>query len=340
MSVWPSVIEVDIPLEPLHHVQMLGESYVVYVRCLPTEADAMEWGLCVEDCGFSDIRPGTRYPPPHAQYPPEFLWSWERGRTLQDYQLVYIAEGRGIFESEPTGRVRIEAGQVILLFPGVWHRYRPVKSVGWGEYWVRFKGEVADRIMGASFSPDNAVIRVGFRQELRDLIQSISGTMHEGPPGSLQVAGARTMEALALVRMYATTYRRLDRETARKIQQASQYLVEHCREPIDMEVLATQIGLSYSNFRSLFKRYTGVAPHNFLIDARLDLARHWLIDSDRPIGEISDVIGFSSVYYFSRLFKKRVGCPPSAYRQRREAARPSMPPRHVDAAEDEARSLR
>ncbi len=35
----------------------------------------------------------------------------------------------------------------------------------------------------------------------------------------------------------------------------------------------------------------------------------------------ADIIGFSSVYYFSRLFKKRIGCPPSAYRQRREDAR-------------------
>ena len=304
-------------------MHMPEESYVVYVRRLPTDADATAWGLCVEDCGFSFIRPGKRYPPPYEDRPAEHLMSWERGRTLQEYQLVYIAEGRGTFESEPTGRVRVEAGQVFLLFPGVWHRYRPVKSVGWDEYWVRFKGEAADRIMGNFFSSESAVIRVGFRQELRNLIQSIAGTMAKGKPGSLQVAGARTMEALALMRMYAMTYRRLDRETAGKIQRASQYLVKHCREPIDMEALAAQLGLSYSNFRSLFKRYTGVAPHNFLIDARLDLARHWLIDSDRPIGEIADVIGFSSVYYFSRLFKKRIGCPPSAYRERREAARPA-----------------
>jgi AraC-like DNA-binding protein/mannose-6-phosphate isomerase-like protein (cupin superfamily) len=331
------VIVVDIHHEPLHHMHMPEDSIVVYVRRLPAETDAMEWGLCVEDCGFSYVRPGTRYPPPYvdvrpgvryqspyAERPAEDLLSWERGRTLQEYQLVYITEGRGTFESEPTGRVRIEAGQAFLLFPGVWHRYRPVKSVGWEEHWVRFKGEAADRIMGSSFSPESAVIRVGFRQELRDLIQSIAGAMKEAQPGHLQVAGARTMEALALVRMYAMTYRKLDRDAGRKIQRASQHLVKHCCEPIDMEALAKRLGLSYSNFRSLFKRHTGVPPHNFLIDVRLDLARHWLIDSNRPIGEIADIIGFSSVYYFSRLFKKRIGCPPSAYRQRREDARSAV----------------
>ena len=45
---------------------------------------------------------------------------------------------------------------VILLFPGVWHRYRPDVDVGWDEYWISFNGSASTAWSDTSFSPSGA----------------------------------------------------------------------------------------------------------------------------------------------------------------------------------------
>jgi AraC-like ligand binding domain len=45
----------------------------------------------------------------------------------------------------------VDAGQVIFLFPGVWHRYRPDEKTGWDEHWVGFDGDVARRWVRNNF---------------------------------------------------------------------------------------------------------------------------------------------------------------------------------------------
>ncbi len=286
---------------------------IAFARHLPTEEDARLWGLYVVDCGFSEIPPGADYPPIRSPHPGEHSCFGKAGRTLAEYQLVYISEGRGMFDSKPTGRVRVEAGHVIMLFPGVWHRFHPIRRVGWDENWIGFNGEVAERIMNAFFSPDKAVVRVGHDQELKDLIKSVSGVLEDAPPGYQQLMGARTMEALALVRSRSMSLHPLNREAAQKVEQARRHLAKHYSAPVDMTRLAAKLGLSYSRFRDLFKQQTGVAPHQYQLDIRLNLARHWLIDSDLSVTEIAERLGFSSVHYFSRIFKKKTGCPPGAF---------------------------
>ena len=170
--------------------------------------------------------------------------------------------------------------------------------------------------LGAFFSPAKAVIRVGEDKELKELIRSISRLMSQAPAGYQQMMGARTTGALALVRSRSMSYNSVDREAARKVNTARAYLAKHYREAIDMAGLASRLGLSYSRFRALFKAHTGAAPHQYQIDIRLNLARHWLVDSNMIVTKMAEELGFSSAYYFSRLFKKKVGCPPGADRKR------------------------
>ena len=303
----------DILIDHLHYLTVKETNITSFSHYLPVEKDALRWGLHVMDAGSTVIPPDSNYP--LGRHPDEYLFSWDKGRTLQEYQLVYITRGRGHFETAETGRIKIDAGQVFFLHPGVWHRHRPIKAQGWDEYWIGFHGEVAKRIMDDFFPPDKAVIRVGYDQELLDVIRSVPDLMQKAPAGYQQLMAARTMEALALIRSRAMSYHNADRAVSRKVQQARYFLLEHSVEDIDMDDLARQLGLSYSRFRAMFKEHTGTAPHQYQLDIRMNKARDSLLQSELSISEISDRLGFSSAYYFSRLFKKRNGCSPSKYRE-------------------------
>jgi AraC-like DNA-binding protein len=310
-------MEMDRLIGNLHNMPVPEYDLSTFPNYLPAEKDALRWGICVLDAGHTTVPPGAPYPV--GLHPAGYLFSWKEGRTLSEYQLVYITRGRGVFETRQTGRVRVEAGQVLMLFPGVWHRYRPVRKQGWTENWIGFNGDVADRIMGSFFSPAKPVLRVGHDQELQDVIRSVAGVMRQAPPGYQQIIGARTMEALALIRAKALNASPSDRDLARKVQQARSHLAQHYREAVDMHVLARSLGLSYSRFRAVFKAQTGTSPQQYLINIRLNLARYWLTDSDLTVSEIAANLGFSSAYYFSRLFRMKKGACPSAYRDRARA---------------------
>jgi hypothetical protein len=72
-----------------------------FSRDLPAEADALRWGLYVVDYGLADVVPGSDYPQSLAKHSPTYQFTRDAGRTLQEDQLVYISEGRGILESAP-----------------------------------------------------------------------------------------------------------------------------------------------------------------------------------------------------------------------------------------------
>lgn len=62
---------------------------------------------------------------------------------LQEYQVVYITAGKGRFQSGSDRSRVVVPGTVLLLYPGVPHRYCPDRGTGWDEFWVGFNGAYA-----------------------------------------------------------------------------------------------------------------------------------------------------------------------------------------------------
>ena len=91
----------------------MEESHVKY---LMSNDQDMLWGMVVTTAGHQNIPPQAEYP--SRNHPTRYLFSTEKGRVLNEYQLVYITRGRGQFVSTRQKECEIREGDMFLLFPG------------------------------------------------------------------------------------------------------------------------------------------------------------------------------------------------------------------------------
>ena len=88
-----------------------------------------------------------------------------------------------------------------------------------------------------------------------------------------------------------------------------------------LEELAVQAGVSSSHYSTLFRKQTGFSPLDFILRQRVQHAASLLATTPDSITAIASAVGYEDAYYFSRCFRKIMGCSPRAYRKRFEATR-------------------
>ncbi|MDO4274470.1 MAG: PocR ligand-binding domain-containing protein [Eubacteriales bacterium] len=94
------------------------------------------------------------------------------------------------------------------------------------------------------------------------------------------------------------------------------YLDEHYKEQITLEDLCRGMGYGKTRLNQLFQKYTGMSVYHYLMSVRIQKACESLCSPETSIYSVAIRCGFSSQNYFSRQFKKYMGCTPGEYRQR------------------------
>ena len=101
------------------------------------------------------------------------------------------------------------------------------------------------------------------------------------------------------------------RDSGSITEQTIQYMRAHYMEQITLEALAARCGMKPKYFSYLFQKYAGISPIHYLIRYRMSRARDLLITGRYSVAEVANSVGYVDVYYFSRIFKKQMGCAPS-----------------------------
>jgi len=290
------------------------ENYYTY---LPTSAEDEKWGMTLLNTGCGQITGSLHYPV--KKHPAPYQFHWQQGRLLQEYQLIYISQGEGVFESRTAGSIDVVEGSIIILFPGEWHRYRPNSSTGWIEYWIGFKGKIADTIFQNSFyNRKQPVLTTGVRPDIIKLFQDIIDQARSELPGYQPLVGGMVVHLLGLI--YAVAKQqgvsRDDAEHKNLVQRAMVLIRENIETGLTPEDFADKLQIGYSLFRKIFKQHTGLAPGQYLIQLKIERAKSDLLSSDKLVKEIAYDLNFQSEYYFSKFFKEKTGLSPLAFRKR------------------------
>ena len=108
-----------------------------------------------------------------------------------------------------------------------------------------------------------------------------------------------------------------DSATIGMIQQVQKTIRERYSENLTINELAAQVYLTPTYLCLLFRQVTGTTINRYLTNVRMEKAKELLMDLSNKLYDVSYAVGYMNPSYFSRQFKKYVGCLPSEYRNRR-----------------------
>lgn len=280
------------------------------------EQSGPNWGVNVHTVGHYIHPPHRIYPDP--EHPSTHVFQWEKGRRLQEFQIVYIAAGRGSYQGENKESSGIEAGTIMLHFPNTWHRYKPAMETGWEEFWVGFDGVFAEYLMRQEcFDPGRPLIKIGFNAEFLHVFLRLIDTVKYEGVAFRQIASCLVVQLLGLV--YSSAL--MNGKTLLRQEQVAHAvrfkLHEMWDQNPDFEAMALDQNVSYEWFRKVFKEVIGTSPGQYLLNLKIEKCGQLLLETALTIGEIATRAGFESEFYFSRIFKKKTGFSPGEYRKRK-----------------------
>jgi AraC family transcriptional regulator len=84
---------------------------------------------------------------------------------------------------------------------------------------------------------------------------------------------------------------------------------------LDLQTLAAETGYSRSHFLRMFETATGLTPHRYLLQLRLERAQELIRKGSTSLIDIAALCGFSSHAHMSRVFRQVLGITPSQYRR-------------------------
>jgi len=272
------------------------------------------WGLTVTTVGHQRIQENEIYPP--QNHPLGYYFNVDKGRVLNEYQLLYITDGNGVFTfGNSKQSCLITEGKMFFLMPGVWHTYKPIENSGWNEYWIGFKGEIIEKIVSEGFFLNRApVFNLGLNERIIDLYMKAIEIANEERAGFQQALSGIVMHILGLMYYRDKTGDFEDEELIKKINKAKVIMRESVYKNLLPEDIAKILNISYSGFRRAFKEFAGTSPSKYMVELKMNEAKLLLSTSTNSIKEIAFLLNFDNPEYFHVFFKKRTGFTPVKYR--------------------------
>ena len=235
-------------------------------------------------------------------------------------EIEIVLEGRGLFDwiqDQLEHRSYIEAGHVVVIPPGVFHRFEAVSKIRLGV--IHLGGmqpalqTLVDRFLIHKTQPGISALspidRDRFVQLFREWLRIQSSKLMDKP------RHLAVWPEVLLLFLYEHSQSDLQAMTITK---AADYIRNHLREHVQITELAELTGLTVSGFRRMFERIYRISPKQYQQQCRLQEAKWLLSTTEKDINEISEEIGFHRMHSFSQWFKSVEGLPPSVWRKKQK----------------------
>ncbi len=296
-------------------------------RFLPTSDWMAEWGLAVTGVGVTDV--ASHRASSLAELPDLYQFTWARGRTLPEYAFLYVARGGGLFESTPTGTQHVAAGDALVFFPGVWHRYCPACDTGWKLYWGNGTGRQLDALVEQGyFSPEQSLLHVGLGRQWTDAYQRLLDHVQHDAVDNPLLLSAGMLEIVARLARPApaptpaSAMREALATQDQAVIRAVGMIWNSAQRALTVERVVASSRLARRSLERRFQNALGRTIYEEILRCRIERAKRILQDTSAPIKQVALLVGFPNADRMGKVFQRRVGLAPLAYRRCFQAPRP------------------
>jgi AraC family transcriptional regulator, arabinose operon regulatory protein len=254
----------------------------------------------------------THHQSGHYRTMPSFVTTRPRPT---DHLIIWVIRG-GMDATIGDDTVHAAAGDLLVLDPGVPHRYRPGAHARWEWLWVHYGGVAAADLSRRIRTTPTPVVGFGADEHIRARF------------GELVTSGAAAAERRSDLRVDSCLYSLMGLMAERVERMAAgarlpqhghlagvhEFVNDRLAEPLTLDDLVEHTGFSRSHLTRLFHDQMGVSPMQYVTRQRMTRAATLLEVSTLNITEVARSVGYPDPYHFSRRFKHFTGYAPSHYR--------------------------
>lgn len=225
-----------------------------------------------------------------------------------DYYLMYIQSGEATVTT-PELTFELKKGDMLILPPFTDSLFKSAPNKHIDYMWLHFTGQKANELLEKVNIEINKVYKIGihsiFSNEWKKLYNEFLTNdiyFDELCTNSLQA-----------IMIYFSRY--IHKTPLPSKLKSIAYIHSNLFNELKISELAKIEGFCENRYRELFYKVVGSSPLDYIIDKRIEAAKVRLNNSDEGIASIAKSVGYTDAYYFSRIFKKRVGMSPANYRK-------------------------
>ena len=223
------------------------------------------------------------------------------------YLIVFVNEGNAVLKSTYKD-IAIGKDNILVMFPGERIYYYALSD--WSIQWIGVDGRVDKLFENIGVTKEHPVFTPQNPKEISRILTDIYETQCEG---SMFVT--YKVQSLIYEFFAALAAAENERKICDPIASAIRTIEYNYNNHITVQGLADSLYLDTAYFSRLCKQKTGYSPKHYLLNVRLNRAKELLLHTEYPIREIAAATGFSDTLYFSKIFTRKEGVPPSLYRK-------------------------
>ncbi len=231
-----------------------------------------------------------------------------------DYSVYYISKGAAYLDIDGKTLVADE-GSVVLYFPRIPQHYSFKKQDASIMLWAHFSGSSCD-ILDFLKAQSPAVIKINDRKQFESAFDKmVTAHYKKTQYFDTMSIGYMTVLMSLIAQSGATNSERKSKISNENMEKVLSIMYDEYNLPIDIKKYAALCFVGEDHFIRVFKAYTGLTPYNYQLKIRIDRAVYMLENTSIGVGECGEVVGFSDSAYFSKVFKRFTGHPPSYYKK-------------------------
>lgn len=231
-----------------------------------------------------------------------------RRNSLDSYLIIYVKSGQG-YVVESGIRYPLQEGEMAIL--NCYERPSYGTQTGWEILWMHFDGL---EIGSLYKSLPGIIVRHPLKDVVERAFEKILVPFQEGGQPTEAITNKYITNLL-------TEFFESDREDlmsgkGRRFQAVFNYINKNLDKAISLDELAKTANLSKYYFIRAFKKETGMSPHEYIINARVNTAVFFLSATDLSLSEITFKCGFPNESVFNNSFKRYMGDTPYSYKKK------------------------